>query len=70
MVNFLLEGKVVWVIGVFYGIGFVLVIVFLEVGVKIVFNDISWELVDKGLVVYKELGIEVRGYVCDVISEE
>ena len=36
----------------------------------LVFNDISRELVDKGLAAYKELGIEARGYVCDVTSEE
>lgn len=34
------------------------------------FNDISQELVDKGLAAYKELGIEASGYVCDVTSEE
>ena len=70
MVNFSLEGKVAWVTGASYGIGFALATAFSEAGAKIVFNDISRELVDKGLAAYKELGIEARGYVCDVTSEE
>lgn len=37
---------------------------------KIVFNDIKQELVDKGLAAYKELGIDARGYVCDVTDEK
>ena len=37
---------------------------------KLVFNDIKQELVDKGLAAYKELGIDARGYVCDVTNEE
>ena len=37
---------------------------------KVVFNDIKQELVDKGLAAYKELGIDARGYVCDVTNEE
>ena len=57
MVNFSLEGKVAWVTGASYGIGFALATAFSEAGAKIVFNDISRELVDKGLAAYKELGI-------------
>ena len=63
MVNFSLEGKVAWVTGASYGIGFALATAFSEAGAKIVCNDISRELVDKGLAAYKELGIETRGYV-------
>ena len=48
MVNFSLEGKVAWVTGASYGIGFALDTAFSEEGAKIVFNDISRELVDKG----------------------
>ena len=58
MVNFTLEGKVAWVTGASYGIGFALASAFSEAGAKIVFNDISRELVDKGLAAYKELGIQ------------
>ena len=48
MVNFSLEGKVAWVTGASYGIGFALATAFSEAGAKIVFNDISRELVDNG----------------------
>ena len=44
MVNFSLEGKVAWVTGASYGIGFALATAFSEAGAKIVFNDISREL--------------------------
>lgn len=43
MVNFSLEGKVAWVTGASYGIGFALATAFSEAGAKIVFNDISRE---------------------------
>ena len=43
---------------------------FAQAGAKIVFNDIKQELVDKGLASYKELGIEAKGYVCDVTNED
>lgn len=70
MVNFSLEGKVALVTGASYGIGFAIATAFAEAGAKIVFNDIKQELVDKGLASYKEIGIEAKGYVCDVTDEE
>lgn len=70
MVNFSLEGKVALVTGASYGIGFAIATGFAQAGAKIVFNDIKQELVDKGLAAYKELGIDARGYVCDVTNEE
>ena len=70
MVNFSLEGKVAFVTGASYGIGFALATAFAEAGAKIVFNDIKQELVDKGLAAYKEKGIDAKGYVCDVTNEE
>ena len=70
MVNFSLEGKVALVTGASYGIGFALATAFARQGAKIVFNDIKQELVDKGLAAYKEEGIDAKGYVCDVTSEE
>ncbi len=70
MVNFSLEGKVALVTGASYGIGFALATAFARQGAKIVFNDIKQELVDKGLAAYKAEGIEAKGYVCDVTSEE
>ena len=70
MVNFSLEGKVALVTGASYGIGFAIATGFAKAGAKIVFNDINQELVDKGLAAYKELGIEAKGYVCDVTNED
>ena len=67
--NFSLEGKVALVTGASYGIGFAIASAFAEQGAKICFNDINQELVDKGLAAYKEKGIEVHGYVCDVTDE-
>ena len=70
MVNFSLEGKVALVTGASYGIGFAIATAFAQAGAKIAFNDIKQELVDKGIASYKELGIDAKGYVCDVTKEE
>lgn len=69
MMNFSLENKVALVTGASYGIGFAMATAFANQGAKVVFNDINQELVDKGLAAYKELGIEAKGYVCDVTNE-
>lgn len=68
--NFSLEGKVAWVTGASYGIGFAMAEAFAIQGAKIAFNDINQELVDKGLKAYKKAGIEAKGYVCDVTNEK
>ena len=68
--SFSLKGKVAWITGASYGIGFAIATAFHEAGAKIVFNDINQELVDKGLASYKEIGIDAKGYVCDVTNEE
>ena len=70
MKDFSLEGKVAWVTGASYGIGFSIASAYATAGAKIVFNDIKEELVEKGLAAYKEAGIEATGYVCDVTNEE
>ena len=69
-VNFSLEGKIAFVTGASYGIGFAIASGMAKAGAKIVFNDIKQELVDKGLAAYKEAGIDAHGYVCDVTNEE
>lgn len=70
MANFSLEGKVALVTGASYGIGFAIAQGMAGAGATIVFNDINSTLVEKGLVAYKEAGIEAHGYVCDVTNEE
>ncbi|MCR5332110.1 MAG: gluconate 5-dehydrogenase [Lachnospiraceae bacterium] len=68
--QFSLQGKVAWVTGASYGIGFAIACGLADAGARIVFNDINQELVDKGLASYKEAGIEANGYVCDVTDED
>jgi gluconate 5-dehydrogenase len=67
--SFSLKGKTAWVTGASYGIGFAIAEAFHEAGASIVFNDIGQPQVDNGLTAYKEAGIPVRGYVCDVTDE-
>jgi len=69
MVNFSLEGKVALVTGAAYGIGLAIARAYADAGAKIVFNCSRQETVNRGLETYKELGIEVKGYVCDVTDE-
>nr|WP_281166758.1 gluconate 5-dehydrogenase [Allobaculum stercoricanis] len=70
MNNFQLNGKVAFVTGASYGIGFAIASAFASAGAKIVFNDINQDLVNRGLEAYKEAGIEAHGYVCDVTDED
>lgn len=67
---FSLKGKVAWVTGASYGIGFAIASAYAKAGARIAFNDISEELVEKGLASYKQAGIEAKGYVCDVTDEK
>ena len=66
---FSLEGKIAWVTGASYGIGFAIAEAYANCGATVVFNDINQELVDKGVAAYKEKGLDVKGYVCDVTDE-
>jgi gluconate 5-dehydrogenase len=67
---FSLTGKVAWVTGASYGIGFAIASALHEAGATIVFNDIGQAQVDKGLEAYKAANIPVHGYVCDVTDEK
>lgn len=67
--SFSLRGKLAWITGASYGIGFAIAKAFASAGAQIVFNDIRQDLVDKGLAAYKAEGIEAHGYVCDVTDE-
>lgn len=67
---FSLTGKTALVTGASYGIGFAIATALAKAGATIAFNDISQELVDKGLAAYNETDIKAYGYVCDVTNEE
>ena len=67
--SFSLKGKVAFITGASYGIGFAIAKAYVAAGAKIVFNDIKQDLVDKGLAAYEEAGIKTHGYVCDVTDE-
>jgi gluconate 5-dehydrogenase len=67
---FSLKGKIAWITGASYGIGFAIAEAYAAAGAKIVFNDINQELVDRGLKAYEEKGIKAYGYVCDVTNED
>lgn len=67
--SFNLEGRVAIITGASSGIGFAIAKGLAEAGATIVFNDISEESVQSGVESYKNEGIEVAGYVCDVTSE-
>jgi len=67
--KFSLKGKIAWVTGASYGIGFAIAKGFHKAGAVIVFNDIGKEQLDKGLEAYKAEGIAAHGYVCDVTDE-
>lgn len=66
---FSLKGKVAWVTGGSYGIGYAIAAGLHKAGATIVFNDLNQELVDRGLKAYEADGIPAKGYVCDVTDE-
>lgn len=67
---FSLEGKIAWVTGAAYGIGFAMAVALAEAGATIVFNTSREESVEKALAAYHALGIQAYGFVCDVTNEE
>lgn len=70
MNQFSLEGKVALVTGAAYGIGLAIAEAFAAAGAKIVFNCSRQSTVNRGLEAYKALGIDAKGYLCDVTDEE
>lgn len=66
---FNLKGKVALVTGASHGIGYAMAKALYNAGAKIVFNSSNIDSLKKGLKAYKEDGIEVKGYVCDVTDE-
>jgi gluconate 5-dehydrogenase len=67
---FSLKGKVAWVTGASYGIGFGIASAFAKMGAQIVFNDLNADKVALGIKAYKEQGIEAYGEPCDVTNED
>lgn len=64
-----LTGRIALITGGSYGIGYAIASALAAHGARVAFNDISRELVDKGLAAYREAGIDALGYVCDVTDE-
>ena len=67
---FRLDGKVALITGASYGIGFAIAMAYAEMGAKIVFNDRTEEKLKEGEASYRKLGIEAKGYICDVTKED
>ena len=66
---FSLEGKVAWVTGGAYGIGFAMAEALANAGAKIVINCRSQEHLDKALEDFGAKGIDVKAYIADVTDE-
>lgn len=66
---FSLEGKVAWVTGGAYGIGFAIAEALARAGAKIVINCRSEDKLEKAVTEFRIRGIDARGYVADVTEE-
>ncbi len=67
---FSLEGKVALVTGAVYGIGLAIARSLAGAGAKIVYNTNNEDSLEMGRKAYAELGIDAKGYLCDVTNEE
>lgn len=67
---FSLQGRVALVTGAAYGIGLAIATALAGAGAKIVFNCSRPETLTRGLDAYKALGIDAKGYLCDVTDEQ
>ena len=65
-----LTGKVALVTGGAHSIGLALGVGLAQAGAKVCFNCSSEESRAKGVAAYKEAGVDVHGYVCDVTDEQ
>lgn len=68
--SFSLEGKVAWVTGACYGIGFAIAKAYAQAGATVVFNARNREHVDQAIEDYRKEGVRAFGYVCDVTDEQ
>lgn len=67
--QFSLEGKTALVTGGAYGIGFAIAKAYAQAGAKVVFNCRSQKNMDSAMEAYHALGIDAKGYLCDVSNE-
>ncbi|MBP5162878.1 MAG: SDR family NAD(P)-dependent oxidoreductase, partial [Spirochaetales bacterium] len=69
--QFSLKGRLAWVTGAVYGIGFAIASAYAKAGCSIAINTNNPEHLEKGLQAYKDAGItDVRGYLSDVTNED
>ena len=66
---FRLDGKVAWVTGGAYGIGFAMALALARAGARIAFNCRGEEHLSAALRDYAAEGVDARGYLCDVTDE-
>ena len=69
MNSFRLDGKVAWVTGAAYGIGFAIAEAFAAAGAKIAFNCRDEKHLETALKDYAAKGIEAKGFIGDVTDE-
>lgn len=67
---FSLKGKTALITGAAYGIGFAIAAAYAKAGAKIIFNCRRHEHLLTALEEYKAIGIDAKGYLCDVTKED
>ena len=67
--SFSLKGKVALVTGATYGIGFAIAAAYGQAGARVAFNGHNPERLKAAEARYAELGIDAKGYLCDVTDE-
>lgn len=69
MEQFSIKGKVALVTGATRGIGFGIAAAYGQAGAKVVFNGHNAERLKAAEKAYREMGIDAKGYLCDVTDE-